>query len=38
MKLEDEFPLVNHRTIDTSSIMGMLQETSKELMINYLLS
>jgi hypothetical protein len=38
MKLEVEFPLAKHRIIDTSSITGMLQETSKELMINYILT
>jgi hypothetical protein len=38
MKLDAEFPLANHRNINPSSITGMLQETSKELMINYVLA
>jgi hypothetical protein len=38
MKLDSEFPLANHRNISTVSITGMLQETSKELMINYILA
>jgi hypothetical protein len=38
MKLDAEFSLANHRIINISSITGMLQETSKEVMINYILA